>query len=214
MSTNIFDFWADVSANAERHPADAEVFRRLGVQSQAGVLPNPFFGPLKTARVVLLYLSPGLRDDDRHLSMLETVQTYAQRQRSGNAPLPSQEDYEPTWNWWRKRVGQLQVEPAEMRERIAFLNICAYRSKTFDTPYLLSALPSSRTALDWAQSVLFPEAERGDCVVVCLRAAAYWGLATGDHGKALFVPPVNRSGFMLHGETRFRVVEAVKAAVG
>ena len=214
MSTSIFDFWSDASANTERHPADADVFRRLGVQSQTGVLPNPFFGPLRTARVVLLYLSPGLRDDDQQLSTLETVQAYAQRQRSGNAPLPSQEDYEPTWNWWSKRVKQLQVEPTEMRERIAFLNICAYRSKTFDAPHLLSALPSSRIALNWAQSILFPAAERGDRVVVCLRAALHWGLAIGDHGKALFVPPVNRAGFMHHGETRSRVMEAVKAAVG
>ena len=64
----------------------------------------------------------------------------------------------------------------------------------FNDWHMLTALASSRAALDGAQSVLFPQAERAERVVVCLRAARVWGLSRGEdgkaqvHGKSLFVP--------------------------
>jgi hypothetical protein len=62
---------------------------------------------------------------------------------------------------------------------LAILNIGAYHSKDFPDRHLLSALPSCRTSIDWAQKVLFPQAERRERLVVCLRAAGNWGLQKG-----------------------------------
>jgi hypothetical protein len=51
--------------------------------------------------------------------------------------------------------------------------------------------------LDWAQSVLFPQAERGERVVICMRAVNFWGLEAGQrYGKALFAPQTTRGGHM------------------
>jgi hypothetical protein len=47
--------------------------------------------------------------------------------------------------------------------------------------------------LDWAQSVLFTQAERGERVVICMREVNFWGLEAGQrYGKALFAPQTTR----------------------
>ena len=101
-----------------------------------------------------------------------------------------------------------------VRHYISVLNIGAYNSKTFEDAPLLAALPSSRMSLSYAQEVLFPQAMAGERVVVCMRAARFWGLDTGKReGEALFAPEVTRGGFMKRNEMREEVIEVVKAAI-
>ena len=79
---------------------------------------------------------------------------------------------------------------------------------------MLAALPSSRVSIDWAQRVLFPEAMSGRRVVICLRAARYWGLQDGKrYGRALFAPLVARNGHMIHKPLRSVVVREAKDAL-
>ena len=59
MATDIFKFW-DIPVKAGPHPADREVLKRVEHNFDLKCLPGCFAGPLKTAHVVLLYLSPGL----------------------------------------------------------------------------------------------------------------------------------------------------------
>ena len=67
--------------------------------------------------------------------------------------------------------------------------------------------------------MLFPQAEKGERVVVCLRSAGYWGLFLGKErkgqafGKGLFVPACTPDGTMHHGPLRARFGEAVRSAV-
>jgi hypothetical protein len=102
---------------------------------------------------------------------------------------------------------------------IAFLNIGAYKSREMNDTELLAALPSSRVCLDWAQQELFPAAEAGKRVVICLRAAKFWGLKPGtDYPGALFSPKVNRAGDMLRKEPadreyRERAINSVRTAL-
>jgi hypothetical protein len=70
------------------------------------------------------------------------------------------------------------------------------------------ALPSSRVSLAWAQEKLFPEAEAGKRIVICMRSATYWGLETGRKYKGtLFAPPANRGGHLLNGPTKKKLFE-------
>jgi hypothetical protein len=72
-------------------------------------------------------------------------------------------------------VRQFGVNPDSAVDKIAFLNIDAYHSEKFGDWHMLTALPSSRMALDWAQFELFGQAEEGKrVVVVCLRSAQLW----------------------------------------
>jgi hypothetical protein len=74
-----------------------------------------------------------------------------------------------------KSFGSYEV----VKDKIALFNIGAYHSKDVKSYAALTAIPSSRVSLDWAQSTLFPSAERGERVVICMRSASYWGLETG-----------------------------------
>jgi hypothetical protein len=157
--------------------------------------------------VVLLFLSPGLDEGDKPTPALIE---WNSRTRSGAEPLVGKSIQQPTYNWWMKRTRFLGYDPDFLARRVAVLNIGAYHSKTFDAHGLLAALPSSRVALDWAQRVLFPAAEQGERVVICLRAARYWGLETGrNYHGTLFAPRVTRGGH-IHKGKRERIVSAVR----
>jgi hypothetical protein len=76
-----------------------------------------------------------------------------------------------------------------VKNKIALLNIGAYHSADVRSFGSLLALPSSRVSLGWAQEVLFPDAEAGKRVVICMRSASCWGLERGrKYGKSLFAP--------------------------
>jgi hypothetical protein len=74
-------------------------------------------------------------------------------------------------------------------------------------------------SLEWAQSFLFQQAINGARVVICLRAAHFWGLAEGrKYGRSLFAPFVTRGGHMrkkTREEKKMRadIIRAVQAAI-
>jgi hypothetical protein len=205
---DIFEFWSLIDPAARIHPADEAVLRRVPNHGfDLDALPGCFMGPLRTAPVVLLFLSPGLDIDDRPTPALIA---WNRSVRSGTAPLVSAAIQEPTYRWWAQRTKFPGYDPEILADKVAILNIGAYHSKTFDDHGLLEALPSSRVTLDWAQRVLFPAAERGERLVICLRAARYWGLQAGaDYPGALFAPRVTRGGHA-HLDTRDRIVSAAQ----
>jgi len=59
---DIFKFWSQIERGAHIHPDDAHIFARLSARKHGfdlTCLPAAFAGPLKTAKVVLLFWSPG-----------------------------------------------------------------------------------------------------------------------------------------------------------
>lgn len=217
---DIFKFWSGIGRDAHIHPRDEAVFKRLsenGHRFNHNSLPGCFMGRLRDAPVVLLFMSPGFSPEDEVSANDPEWQDWHFRQRSGYEPLPDVKT--PAGQWWTKRVKVFGLTPAIAASRVAFLNIGSYKSREMYDPELLAALPSSRATLDWAQQELFPSAEAGDRVVVCLRATKFWGLhAPNTYGKSLFVPKVNRAGDMLKKDPRDEVmreaiIEAVKRAV-
>src|SRR4051794_9656058 len=107
MSTDLFDFWADVPGDAHVHPKDAKVLDCADHNFKLGCLPISFSGPMRTAPVVFLFLSPGLHEFDlRHATMKEG-QAYYRSQRSGLASLPTEAEHPPAWAWWRRTVSQM-----------------------------------------------------------------------------------------------------------
>jgi hypothetical protein len=191
------------------HPADEAVFDRIDPEGhgfQLGCLPACFAGPLRTAPVVLLYLSPGFRPPDLAKADTDAERDYYFRRWQGNEPLP--DDHQ----WAKSRIRSFGQWNDHLRKSVAILNIGAYHSKTFNDYSVLAALPSSRVSLDWAQRHLFPAAEGGKRIVICLRAAAYWGLERGrKYPGTLFAPPVNRSGYLMQNDDTVHLIETVKA---
>ena len=211
MPADIFKFWAQIPRDARVHPADREVFGRVrdhGFDLRA--LPGCYMGPLRTAPVVLLFLSPGSSAEDRASPRLVE---WHRRTRGGGEPLVSESVHRSAYRWWTERTKCLECRPEELAKKVAVLNIGAYHSESFADYSMLAALPSSRVALDWAQGSLFPAAEAGHRVVICLRAARYWGLEVGrKYRGSLFAPSVTRGGHMLT-ENRGKIVAAVRRAI-
>jgi hypothetical protein len=211
---DIFEFWSGLPGDAHVHPADQTVLDRVEHHFELDCLLGPFRGRLRTAPVVLLFLSPGFKESDRVHGQTKAGQEYYVRLRSGDCDLPTAEEHEAANTWATRIVRQFELDYDTIRSNVAFLNIGAYKSQDFRDWKMLTALPSCRITLDWTQSVLFPQAEAGERVVVCLRSAELWGLRINErYGKGLFAPACNRSGFMLKGQIREEAVTAVKDAI-
>jgi hypothetical protein len=213
MTTDIFHFWWEIGRpRAGVHPADRAVFSRVDHGFDLKCIPICFYGPLLTAPVVLLYLSPGWRSDDPIIAKNRKYRDFHARTRKGCAPLPESDVYLPWHRWCKERV-ELFGDWDKLKCKVAVLNIAAYHSKEFKDYPLLAVLPSSRVSLEWAQNVLFPQAEAGDRTVVCLSATEYWGLKVGQrYGHSLFAPPVTR-GRMNLDDMRGEVIRAVQRAL-
>lgn len=215
MYSDIFDFWNRIGPADCLHPADKHVFERLGEEGHSfntKCLPSAFMGPLRDARVVLLYMSPGYNPDDEKFAVSTEGQTAYTLRRGGNEPLPDKKL--PGGSWWREHTKCFAANNDIIAKKTAVLNIGAYHSEEMKDHALLAALPSSRVSLDWAQNVLFPQAEAGRRVVICLRAAKFWGLTVGKRYEGtLFAPPVTRGGHMIKGSYREVVIQAVKSTL-
>lgn len=212
MSRDIFQFWSEIPDDVFEHPEDRLVLQRVKHNFARDCLPGAYRGRLRTAAVVLLFLSPGLDSGDAaHCSTPEGRNYYA-RQRTGECNLPEEEEHPSAYKWLTRIFRQFDIDYEEARPNVATLNIGAYKSKSFDDWPMLAALPSSRVALDWAQSVLFPEAEAGKRVVVCLRAPKFWGLG-GEPVVSLYCPACGRDAVMRHGPMRERIKAAVKVTI-
>ena len=213
--SSICDFWADCPDDAFEHPADASVLARVKNQFQRECLPLAYSGRLRTAPVVLLFLSPGFTAFDVEHAKTARGRDWYRRQRTGTAPLANRDEHEPAWAWWTRIVRQFHVEPEHARDNVAILNIGAYHSESFHDWHMLTALPSSRASLNWAQGTLFKEAERGERLVVCLRSARIWGLRKGGcNGGTLYAPAHGQNGVMNKGPVRDEIAAKVRERLG
>ncbi|MCJ2121128.1 hypothetical protein [Methylobacterium sp. J-077] len=196
VNVDIFDFWADVSGDAHEHPADRDVLARSDHGFDLRCLPSNVDGRLKDAKLVLLFVNPGMDAVDLEEATDPAAQNKYREMRAGTRELRGAEDKSRAYKWLApitKDFGPWET----VQHNTAVLNIAAYHSQAFKSPHMLAALPSCRVCLDWAQTVLFPQAEAGERVVICLRAARFWGLRndrTRHFGRSLFAPSTLRNG--------------------
>jgi hypothetical protein len=207
---DIFEFWSRIDRGALIHPADKAVFDRLAPEKhgfQLDCLPGCFAGRLRTASIVMLYLSPGYSKADLDDAASEDGKDYRFRSYEGNLPF---RDSGPGLKWLKSRT-KVFADFSIVKPNFATLNIGAYHSTNVRSFASLLTLPSSRVSLSWAQEVLFPEAEAGKRIVICMRAAACWGLDVGRRYEGtLFAPAVNRGGYLIKNEENAQLVALVK----
>ena len=207
--TDIFDFWAEVPGHTRVHPADQKVLNRSNHGFNLDCLPSNIDGKLKNARLVLLFVNPGMDHVDSEEAKTHEAQDKYVAMRSGTRPLRGPEDRTRAYKFTRAHThsyGPWDV----IRENVAVLNIAAYHSKQFKSEHMLAALPSSRVCVEWVQRVLFPQAESGERVVLCLRAARFWGLGKlGRYGEGLFAPKTIY-GFLPKGPERNTIIDVVR----
>ena len=168
---------------------------------------------MRTAPIVLLFLSAGFEERDLSNAKSPEGQAYYARSRTGNADLPSEIEHAGFFAWSKRILNQFGVDYPAARSKVAFLNISPYKSKRFDDWHMLAALPSCRVAINHAQRVLFPEARQGKRTVVCLRSAKWWGLKRGEsYPGRLFAPMSGMSGMIAYGDERETMTTLVRDA--
>lgn len=189
------------------HPADSFVLNTVKHPFKLQTLPNCFSGPLKTAPIVMLYLSPGFRPVDVQRAKERVEQERAYETRKGYLELSDVA-------WFQQRTKDFG-DWDRVKSKVAVLNISPYKSESFANWELLASLQSCRVSIAWAQSVLFPQAIAGDRIVICMRSAKYWGLVPSrEYEGSLFVPEVARNGFMKKGRVRDRLTTMIQKIVG
>jgi hypothetical protein len=212
--TDIFEFWSRIGRGENIHPADRATFARINAKKHGfrlDCLPACFGGRLRDAPIVLLYLSPGFSVNDVAEAQTDEGKDYYLKRWQGYEPIRSPESGK--WTWMTSRTKSFG-DWTKVKDKIALLNIGAYHSLSVNSYPSLLALPSSRVAMEWAHGVLFPDAEAGKRIVICMRSAAYWGLDTGRrYGIGLFAPLVNRGGYLLNNDDNKRLIELVQARV-
>jgi hypothetical protein len=214
---DLLNFWRDGIPNLHIHPADADALRSNDHQFDLRVGVGAWMGPISTAEVVLLYLNGGLSNPEQVIKASQDPETREEvvRTLQGSAPLFSFKTDPGGREWTTARLGQFGVTYDSGATKVAFVNLMPYKSRNgSEDTHMVPLLESSRLVRQWAQDTLFPEARRGDRVVVCMRSAALWALRTGGkEGVALYAPQVTRGGFMHHGPMREEIARAVRARV-
>ena len=217
ITNSLFDFWKEIGAKSAQHPRDRKIFKRVKHRFKLNCFPTQFTGRLRYAPVVLLFLSPGYsRHESSDFRKPKRAARHA-KMRTGRELVWAKNEHASFWKWFRRITKVFDIKnDHDLRKYFAILNIGAYHSPSFHDTALLAALPSSRASLEWAQECLFPEAIKKRRVVICLRAAAFWGLKPGTSIGWLYAPRTNRGGFirLKRGKAmRERIKRDVKFAI-
>ena len=207
----IFEYWNSCLAmGLTKHPDDLVVLdelhhdlnKAIDCEFEFGLPPGPFFGPLKTAKIVLCYANPS-RDE----STAEVVTSTALKERLF-AQLDGLQSYPyqiPGWDKWFKPVANSLFDGnCELASKhICVFNLVPYASTNMDQVQSFAAsLPSVWAAQEYLRRTLIPQALREEILLVMCRSSLLWGLQT-QHGSANIVINKTRVGFT--DETKKRI---------
>jgi hypothetical protein len=214
---DLVQFWSKAIPSLQVHPEDAATLNANRHALALDALVGPWMGPIRTAPVVLLTLNGGLAGtgEEARAARMPAARESAVNTLSGDAPLPDWVGNPAGRVWTQSRLAQFGLSYAAAATKVAFVNLIPYRSKdgAFDK-HMINRLESCRMVWAWARDTLFPAAEAGERIVVCLRSARDWGLEpASQRGKSLFSPKFTRSGYMHHGAVREIVGTVVRRAV-
>jgi len=186
--------------------------------------PAPFWGALRTAKLVLCYASPGNTennmDDDRTQAADPNWRKARCASFDGETPLDAISYHGKAIQWLRSRVKNVLREDVpntfgKFANQVAFVNLTAYRGPSTKWREVAS-LPTTQAMRNWAQTVLFPEAKQKKRIVLIMRAHRRWEVETPAWSRGhLFAPEVTRNGFLINRcEIGQQARHAARAALG
>lgn len=167
---------------------------KKGAESQLhlGLLPQPFMGPVKTAKIFILTLNPGLSpldyfaeytSKDYRQALLRTMETGAEP----HIGLRPEFSWTGAFRYWFARLSPVierlsKSDDWSVAETIRYmsrsvwtLELVPYHSGSSPSPRAKS-LPSTNMARTFVQESLLPRAKRDGLLIVVVRAASDWGL--------------------------------------
>ncbi|WP_345009405.1 hypothetical protein [Pseudaeromonas paramecii] len=196
---NIFDFWQRFDHRDENtHPDDEAVLAELqaaySTDFDMTFPPGPYFGPLKTAKIVLCYANPSADQPSVKAVSKQNHHDTLLRQLSGEEDYPYQIG---GWDTWFRRVANsLFAGDDKLASRtVAIANLIPYASKNMDNvEAIANCLPSVWAMQDHLRHNLIPRAKRGEILLVMCRSSHLWGLRTSHGSENIIINDV-RSGY-------------------
>ncbi|HIH8963814.1 hypothetical protein [Serratia marcescens] len=198
---DLFKFWSNAvydDSNGYIHQDDVVVLDELSKLVDGDIdrtfPPGPFFGPLKTAKIVLCYANPGIDEPSIQGVNAEGGRVVLLNQLTGIEPYPYQ--LEGWRQWFSKCANSLfDGDISLASESIAVFNLLPYASKNMDKlERVANCLPSVWMAQNHLRTVLIPKAKRKEILLIMCRSKHLWGLKTSLGCENILINGV-RSGF-------------------
>lgn len=195
----IFEYWQRFDHRVgNNHPDDKAVLAELqaaySLDFKYEFPPGPYFGPLKTAKIVLCYANPSADQPSIEAVSKQNHRDTLLSQLSGEEDYPYQIG---GWDAWFNRVANsLFAGETELASRtVAIANLIPYASVNMDNlEAIANCLPSVWAMQDHLRHNLIPRAKRGEILLVMCRSSHLWGLRT-SHGSDNIIINNVRSGF-------------------
>lgn len=163
------------------------------------ILPSPYKGDLKRAKIFILLLNPGLSYTDyygerRGDGNLTRKLKANLKQKLGKSKFPFiWLDPGLCWHagfvWWESKLRNVLRKIAKndskssynealqrLSQKIACIEIVPYHSLKFKNSSFLHELPSVKAAKNFVLKNLLPRAERGEITLIVTRQSKAWGL--------------------------------------
>lgn len=196
---SLFSFWQpEMLAERYQHRDDVMVLQELrglyGDDFYFDFPPGPYFGPLKTAKVVLCYANPGADTPSKDTVSQHHNRHLLFRQLQGDQSYPHKL---PGWDrWFTPRANSLfggDIDTAA--KNTAVLNLLPYASEDMSkAEKIANCLPSAWAAQRYLRETLIPKAQRGEILLMMCRSAHLWGLMSSRGSDNILINRV-RSGF-------------------
>lgn len=162
-----------------------------------GLLPLPFAGNLKQAKVFILMLNPGFNPSDYLADVQENY-------RSEIIKIYRQENdakcifFDPNFSWhggftyWHKKLSKAVDSYSQKNhisrlgalhyftKKICFMEAFPYHSMSFKMTENLETLPSKKLIEEYVKKELVPRAEKNEILIIVPRANGYWNLNAGN----------------------------------
>jgi hypothetical protein len=136
--------------------------------------PSPFFGPIKTAKLIMAYASPGNSPEDK--KQAENPNWIKMRVKSFDGTSESDlslfDDHKKAQRWFQARIDKiLGVDISKVCKDVAFVNLSAYRGDSTIWSEVACA-PTTQAMRQWLREKI---CERNGPIVLIMRADDRWG---------------------------------------
>jgi len=209
-SQSAIELWS----NWRNYTQDPRFGARGGSALHHGLIPQPFVGNVRGAKIYILLLNPGLGPHD-YFGEYEVPEyreallgNLKQKYCSAQYPflfLDPVHSWHGGYQWWNGKLSgvieelakatgvSLAESRAQLAKDIASIELLPYHSMAFrDADGWLKNLPSVRLAREFVQSFVLDRVKAGKAIVVVTRKVSVWDLGK-QKGIVAYTPMQSRA---------------------
>ena len=182
------------------------------------LIPQPFFGNIDSAPVVILSLNPGLKPIDYfgeqfvkpyRRALVANLRLKLRNSRFPHLFLNPAFSWHSGFTYWHGRfsplidafsrdAGTCRIEAMSFFSKsIATLELVPYHSASFGLPkHVVSRLRSVKLAREFVQDILLPRARASETLIVVVRQSPRWECKKEDSGVIVYQGAETRAAYL------------------